>query len=274
MYVDESGDTATEQEGGSRFLTLGGCIMGEKDKLPIEIKLRNIKTKYYFNPDVEIKSNFLRYANPDITDVDSPIKLKDRARYDELEKDVAALLKEIPVNVLAVVIDKKAFWQKYPSQNPYDTAYIFLLERFQTFLRFHGDAKGICIVDPREGRVEKHYIGPSLDKIHHSLRWDKSSNFKQCPNIIERVLFSTSYLSVGIQLADLYCYPVNHVFRYNKTKDEYWRYREITHPKLYFHTKKFSPNGDSTPTIDGTGLKYFPEYTKKDLRYFQQETRF
>jgi len=73
MYVDESGDTATSQEKGSKTLVLTGCIMQENDKLPIETKLREIKNHYYFNPDVEIKSNFLRYANPDIADKESPI---------------------------------------------------------------------------------------------------------------------------------------------------------------------------------------------------------
>lgn len=78
-------------------------------------------------------------------------------------------------------------------------------------------------------------------------------------DIIEKLLFSQSDATIGIQIADLYCYPVFNIFESNKTKDEYWRFRELSFPKLY------SKNGK----IDGYGLKYFPDKTKKDLKIFQ-----
>jgi len=63
----------------------------------------------------------------------------------------------------------------------------------------------------------------------------------------------------------LYCYPVFNIFEYNKKKDEYWRFDKITYPKLYFHEKDI----DGNPMIDGTGLKFFPEKTKKDFQFYQ-----
>lgn len=154
MYIDESGDTATLQKDGSDFLVLTGCIVHENDKKEIEKQFRAIKQKYYFNPDIEIKSNFLRYANPDIKDINSPIKLKDRKKYDELEKDIAYFLKKIKISLICIVVDKKSYWSQYPAQNPYNISYVFLLERFQIFLQ-NKNSYGICIIDPREGTVEK-----------------------------------------------------------------------------------------------------------------------
>lgn len=249
MYIDESGNTATLQEKGSNMLVLTGCIIHEDTKHAVEQQFRDIKQKYYFNPNVEIKSNFLRYANPDIRNIDSPIKLKDRAKYDELEKDIGDFMKKIKVHLLAVVIDKKAYWSQYPAKNPYDAAYILLLEGYQAFLQ-EQKANGICIIDPREGTVEKKYIDKELDITHNLLRWESSELWKQCPNVIERVLFSTSDLTVGIQLCDLYCYPIFHVFEYGKRKNDYWRFADITHPKLI-------------------ELKFFPEATKKNFKFYQ-----
>lgn len=257
MYIDESGDTISLSQGGKKFLILTGCVINESDKVTIESSFRDIKQKYYQNPEVELKSNFLRYANPDLTQ-SSPIKLNDRQKYDELEVDVATFLKNIPVTVFSVVIDKVGYWKQYPSQNPYEIAYIFLLERFQIYLNAQ-KALGICIIDPREGQVEKSYIGPELDRIHSLLRWNENGFWQKCPNIIERVLFSTSDKTVGIQITDLYCYPVFHVFEYDKKKEAYWRYHDVTYPKL--HRK-----GNQ---VDGIGLKFFPEATKKDLAYFK-----
>lgn len=247
MYIDESGDTAPLSQNGNKFLVLTGCIIKADEKRTIEFQLRDIKSRYYQNPDIEIKSNFLRYANPDIPNCSSPLKLHDREKYNQLEEEVATFLKSIPVTLISVVINKQEFWTRYPAKYPYDSAYIFLLERFQMFLQKE-KAIGICILDPREGQVEKHYIGENIDKAHHTLRFDGSRLGVRCDNVIERVLFSTSDLNIGIQIADLYCYPIFHIFEYNKKAEEYWRYNEVTRLKLH--------NKDGK--IEGVGLKIFP----------------
>ncbi len=251
MYIDESGDTIPISQKGKKFLVLTGCIINEVDRVSIETGLRDIKKKYFQNEDIEIKSNFLRYANPDIA-FNSPLKLHDREQYNNLETDVTSYLQNIPVEVLSVVIDKAAYWTQYPSQNPYEIAYLYLLERFQMFLK-NKNGLGICIIDPREGQVEKTFIGDSLEKIHHAMRWQDGGIWKKCPNIIERLLYSTSEGTVGIQISDLYCYPIFHIFEYNKKPEEYWRYNDVTLPKLSKVDGK----------LDGYGLKVFPKIKKE-----------
>lgn len=256
MYIDESGDTIPLTNFGKKFFVLTGCIIDENDLLSIEGSFRQIKTDFYQNPDIEIKSNFLRYANPDLSE-NSPLKLKSRAKYDELEKRVSDLLKQIPTILYSIVIHKKDFWDMYPAQNPYDTAYMFLLERFQMYLQ-QEKAHGICIIDPREGQIEKHFFGNELNDLHNRMRWENNNVWIKCPRVIEKLLFSQSDKTVGIQIADLYCYPVFHIFEYNKKGTEYWRFYEFTQPKLY------SKEG----IIDGVGLKFFPDKTKKSLRFY------
>lgn len=256
MYIDESGDTIPLSQKGKKFLILTGCIIHESEIPKIEGRLREIKTKFFQNPDAEIKSNFLRYANPDLKE-SSPIKLNDRAKYNELEDNMTAFLKSIPIVLYSIVMDKAAYWAQYPSQNPYDVAYAFLLERFQKYLKNEG-AYGICIIDPREGQVEKHYIGLDLDRLHNKMRWEPTGILNKCPNIIERLLFSTSDKTIGIQIADLYCYPIFHMFEYDKKPGDYWRFDELSLPKLY------TQDG----VLDGFGLKFFPDSTKKGLRFF------
>ncbi|MCL4353613.1 DUF3800 domain-containing protein [Patescibacteria group bacterium] len=246
MYIDESGDTIPLSQKGKRFLVLTGAVVNEKHILQIETKFRSIKKKYFQNPDIEIKSNFLRYANPDLKE-GSPIKLNDRAKYDELERDMTAFLKEIPAALFSVAIDKAAYWQEFPAQNPYDYAYGLLLESFQKYLE-KVKGLGICIIDPWEGQVEKNFIGQELERIHNKIRWSTS----ELSNIVERLLFATSDKTVGIQIADLYCYPIYHIFEYDKTKREYWRFDELSSIKLY---------------KDG-GLRFYPDKTKKGLRFF------
>lgn len=124
MYIDESGDTIPLSQKGKQFLVLTGCIIHESKIQNFESLLRILKQKYYQNPDIEIKSNFLRYANPDLS-ATSRLKLNSREKYNELEADVTAFLQKIPVSLCSVVIDKHSYWQQYPSQNPYDIAYIF-----------------------------------------------------------------------------------------------------------------------------------------------------
>ena len=257
MYIDESGDTIPLSQDGKKFLVLNGCIIHESKIQEIEKGFREIKKKFYQDPDIEIKSNFLRYANPDLSEF-SPLKLKSREKYDELEADLTKYLKTIEVVLYSVVIDKKAYWQQYPSQNPYEIAYVFLLERFQKYLK-ETNKLGICIIDPREGQVEKHFIGNELSKIHNLMRWRDGAVWKKCPNVVEKLLFSQSDKTVGIQLADLFCYPIFNIFEYNKKPGEYWRFDELSLPKLY---------KSSSGKLDGYGLKFFPDNTKKGLRFY------
>lgn len=245
MYIDESGDTVSLSQNGTKFLVLTGCIIHENDIQEIEVKLRELKKEYYQDPDIEIKSNFLRYANPDLTE-SSPLKLNSRQKYDELEAKLNELLIEIPLALLSIVIDKIKYWEQYPAQNPYDIAYIFLLERFHKFLET-SKSLGICVIDPREGQVEKHFMGDRLNSIHNKMRWEENDLWQKCPRIIEKLLFSQSDKTIGIQLADLYCYPIFHVFEYKKKS--YWRYNEQSLPKL-----QRSPSG----ILKGWGLKLFP----------------
>ncbi len=257
LYIDESGDTIPLSQNGKRHLVLTGCIIDEKDIRPSDEKLRAIKKKYYQDEDIEIKSNFLRYANPDLSE-NSPMKLMDRQKYNELEAEIAQFMKEIPVELITVVIAKAEYWQKYPSQNPYEVAYMFLLERFQKYLA-EIDELGICIIDPREGQVEKHYFGNEINDLHEKMRRSGREDgrlWSKCPNIIEKLLFSQSDKTIGIQIADLYCYAAFHIYEYDKKPSEYWRFNDITLPKL--QTK----NG----RLDGIGIKYFPGVNKKILQ--------
>jgi len=52
-------------------------------------------------------------------------------------------------------------------------------------------------------------------------------------DIVEKLFFSQSNNTVGIQLADLYCYPIFNIFEYNKKANEYWRFNELSLPKLF-----------------------------------------
>ena len=256
LYIDESGDTIPLSQGGKKFLVLTGCIFHEDDIQQIQENFRKIKKDFFQNPEIEIKSNFLRYANPDIN-IDSPLKLNSKGKYDELEVIISKFLADLPVSVYAVVIDKKSYWDQYPSQNPYDIAYVFLLERFHKFIS-EKKSLGICIIDPREGQVEKHFIGNELSRIHDKMRWGDGKIWNRCPRVIEKLLFSKSDQTIGIQIADLFCYPTFHVFEYDKKPEKYWRFHELTYPKLF----KFKGE------IDSYGLKFFPDNTKKDLKFF------
>jgi hypothetical protein len=228
FYIDESGDTATPEANGKKYLVLTGAVIDEKDIQNIDKKLRKIKNQFFQNPNIEIKSNFLRYANPDVKG-NSPLKLALRSKYDELESAAADFLKTIPVEVITVVLNKQEFWEKYPSKKPYEYAYNYLLQSFQKYLAGQR-ALGICIIDPREGQVEKHYFGNEINDLHESLRYADTAS--ACPNVIEKLLFSQSDKTIGIQIADLYCYAIYHIYEYDKKPADYWRYIDITAPKL------------------------------------------
>ncbi len=251
LYIDESGDNAPLTSGGTKYFVLSGCIIQEKNLLEIDKVFRKIKDDFYQNDNIEIKSNFLRYANPDLTE-SSPIKLNAREKYNELEDKITSFLQNAQLELIPIVIDKEEYWKQHPSQNPYYIAYIFLLESFQKYLNKKNEL-GMCIIDPREGRVEKHFMGNELSKIHDDMRKTDGEVWLKCNNIAEKLLFSQSDNTNGIQIVDLLCYPIFHLFEYNKRQKDYWRYNEISKLKL----------------IKEINLKFFPDKKKKDLNFFK-----
>lgn len=66
--------------------------------------------------------------------------------------------------------------------------------------------------------------------------------------------YSASEDTIGIQIADIYCYPVAHIYEYNKKANDYWRFAETCIPKL-------RTNGSGN--FMGYGLKLYPN-TKTD----------
>lgn len=255
IYIDESGDTIALSQGGSKWFTLSAYIVDEKDRIKIEKDLRAVKYEFYRDKDIEFKSNFVRYANPDITGFESPLKLHSREKYNDLESKLTDYLANLPGVVISIVIDKKFYWSNYPSQNPYVAAYMFLLERVQMYLN-DSRSLGIAIIDPREGRVEKNFIGDHLERLHHKMRFNRSHVWQtNTPCIVERLLYSDSANTIGIQIADLYCYPVFHIFEYDKDPGDYWRYEKTTALKFLRVKGK----------LLGRGLKIFAEKTKNGL---------
>ena len=95
VYIDESGDTIPLSQEGSKWFCLSAYIVDEDDRKNIETNLRDIKYKFYKDPDVEFKSNFIRYANPDLPDYASPLKLHSRERYNDLETQLTKYLVDI-----------------------------------------------------------------------------------------------------------------------------------------------------------------------------------
>ncbi len=255
VYIDESGDTTALSQAGTSWFVLSAYIIDEVDRVKVETDLRDIKYEFYKDRDIEFKSNFIRYANPDIPKQESPLKLHSRERYNDLEGELTKFLARLPGSVLSVAIEKKSYWDKYPSQNPYTAAYMFLLERIQMYLH-DNSSLGIVIIDPREGRVEKSFIGDHLERLHHMMRFRTSHVWQtSTPNVVERLLYSDSSSTIGIQIADLYCYPVFHIFEYNKEPSAYWRYEKTTGKKLHRKDGK----------LLGRGLKIFPNVSKNGL---------
>jgi len=82
-----------------------------------------------------------------------------------------------------------------------------LLERIQICLTEH-NSLGIVIIDPRDGRVEKKFIGDGLERIHHKMRFGNMPiSKKPTPNIVERLLYSDSKTQLGYSLRTYIAIP-------------------------------------------------------------------
>ncbi|NUN08956.1 MAG: DUF3800 domain-containing protein [Ignavibacteriaceae bacterium] len=252
FYVDESGEKNPKVKRDEPFVFLGlglheyqwkkfeDTINRKKIKLILDIKERegiqlDLADAEIRSSDVRIPSNraqhkFLRYlTEPELS---SLIDLF----YEQLE------IRHF--NIFAVVIDKNCLDDFMDIEKLLKKVYELTLERAENFIfNDHPKQNAIFVLDNTSKQLNR-----SLAMKHSFFQRNRTSSGLRVNHIIEIPFFVESYLSNGVQLADLCAYNVYRAFLDKNSSYPFFR-------KLlpYFYS------GKKTRTEKIDGLKAFPE---------------
>ena len=242
LFVDESGDAdLTNPDPHFDVFALCGIIISEKEYSKLDKKLKALKRKYFKSTGTIL--HFIKMRNKQ-----GAFKIfQDANLLVEFKNDLYNLMECIGYQMIACVINKKAYREKYPLKNvAYEESLKFMCERSVFCLRKLKDAAKLHIVlekrnqKKHDAKIKKYYT----DFIKNGTGFMTIAELSICH---QNLKFREKAANInGLQLADICAYPIARKYASPESRHQIFEILE----------RKFYRSGKGE--IQGYGLKTFP----------------
>ena len=212
MYVDESGvENKADQ---TKYFVVSGAVFHE-NALP-DMK-KHVQSFYDDTFTGKFKGNVIHVH--DIFKGQKSFAGITRQEADDMLSSVYTLINELEFDTISVAIDKPALTaSKFSNYDVLETAYKFLIERFNNFLR-RTENKGLIRIDKTSNKA--HVLNKKdcmiLSYINHIRH--HGTNWQSVRNIVEEPLFYDSFVRKGLQIADAVAYCTDRYLNKNNDSD-------------------------------------------------------
>lgn len=207
IYIDESGDEGVYRVehlpaaigGSSRFFTLGGIIVDERDNRLFKIELDSIISDFF--KGVTLPQDFeLHYF--DLRDARPPYHLLKREDRLAIADRVFGMIKSRDCKLVSVTIDLLKHYTKYSiPYTPRSYALFLIQERFQYFLEDNNET-GHAIYEGYVSRLQK-----SVELLHKYFHTNPNfPKFTDFKNVTRETRNGDPLLEPILQLADFFAY--------------------------------------------------------------------
>ncbi len=151
LYIDDSGEKEWGER-ASRYFVYAGIIVPISLEAALTEKVRELKTRHLGRDDVELKCNWVRHPKEREKRYLAPLAITPE-QLDAAVDELYGLFGTHETKLVAAVIDKVHMRESYGERawHPSATAYQFLLQRYQLFLRRIGAAVGEITIDNMTG---------------------------------------------------------------------------------------------------------------------------
>lgn len=234
VYIDDSGTKEYAANpadygisGKSRYFVLGAVLLTQVNSGHLVRNIRALKTEYFGNDKVEIKSHWLRRPDKKEKNYLKKYNISDNL-LTEFVYEYYNIIEQTDLKLIAVVVDKLHMQQKYPKPwHTSSTAYEVLMQRVVTECCPPHEVD--VFIDDMTGATPAHnQYRDNLEKQHRGLKTNPSSmsrDFNFSP-LKEPLRFVDSAHSHQVQVADIVAYNVNRQFR---DYGEDWE-KKLDHP--------------------------------------------
>ncbi|MBB5518730.1 DUF3800 domain-containing protein [Amphiplicatus metriothermophilus] len=238
IYVDESGDANIDKiDPQYPIFVLTFCIFQKEPYAStVSPSIQRLKFKHFNHDNVVLHEYDIRKPRGQFA------FLRDAVKRAEFLADLARVISDAPMTIIAAVIKKDELKQRYVDpDHPYETALKFCLERTYHFMRERAQAdRQTVILAEGRGKAENDALELAFRRIVDG------ENFASVRMNCFKLMFAPKGVNLGgMQLADLTARPIGlSVLR----PDQRNRAFEIIEPKI-----RRGPTG-----LSGFGLKVFP----------------
>lgn len=233
MYVDDSSSPNNADQ--TNYFVLSGVIVRDDNEIKdlqkavCDYKYANFVDAYV---DSEIHSHDINKSTGDFSSIghDTKIDLLD-GLYD--------MITSINCVSISTVINKSELERKCPTWRVFNTAWISLIERYDSFLKENDMGVGHVRVDKSSSRAHV-----EITKVFHELV-DIGTPFQKIDHVL-RPKFVNSSGVPGIQIADAFAYCI---FQHKIQKGQFDKYWDIIRGKLLQRNSR----------VEGYGYREYPE---------------
>lgn len=236
VYADESGDhSLVSIDAEYPIFVLSFCVFRKVDYASQVVpRLSELKFKTFGHDIVVLHEN-------DIRNKRGPFSQMSREPREEFMGQLATIIKNAPMTLFAVIIDKRKLKSSYAQpSDPYNLGLKYGLERIYHFLEERSQhGRKTHIVFEARGKKEDRELELEFRRVCDGM------NFKAKSFLFDAVFADKKCNSTGLQLADMMARPIGmSVLRPNQPNRAY----EVLKEKFY------AVNGK----VRGWGIKMFP----------------
>jgi hypothetical protein len=235
MYSDDAGNSSVSD---GKYYVISGVIVHESSYDFVVDKIEDYKELNFIGryKNAEIHVHDIWQGKNEFEKIDFNTKVG-------LLANLYCIIKELPIIMLAVGINKDLIMSQFPNWTVFNASWTFLTERFDKYISDNGDAlnKGMMFIDKNSKMPDR-----EITKIVNRLRIF-GSNYQSIDYIHGDPSFVNSKDSPLLQIADAISYcTLKHLCQHK------WF-------KTYWFSIKDRFRTDHLGNILGYGLKIFPK---------------
>ncbi len=261
MFVDENGNggrinnifkkinnniSISDDE---KYFTVTGCIFEKNNYSVIRNNIRKLKEKYWNNGFYyDTKHNDSRYVclhSREIRRHDGPFN-DNLINYDDFINELSEILAKVNCKVISISINLEKYIMLGNLENVYEKAFDLLLGQYMHAT--NNEKKGIIMLESR-GKIEDKILLKHIYDIIHNKGIAKIST-KLLEQKIMGVYFNPKWYGghsstfVGLEIADLFSYPIHQYIKYKKENLSF----KVIKEKIVGY-----------PNFNNKGVKVFPK---------------
>jgi len=232
MFIDENGDNDISRilkfisqrksiDINDNFFTVTGCIFTKNDYIKAKSELNDLKNKFWNSGTFDYAGKVQKVClhSREIRKRIGPFN-PSVINYSEFMNELSVLIKKLNYTIISVSIDKENYLLKHYNYNVYNTAMIFLIQRYIYAMK--NNSKGLIMLEGR-GKKEDKIL---LNEMKHIIFKTGIRNIpsyelqEKIAGIYFNPKWNNSYSDTfsGLEIADLSSYPI-HKFVRNHNKD-------------------------------------------------------
>ncbi len=231
LFLDESGDHLLyplhQFDTNPHFethCTLTGVVVGHHKKDVMKEELKTLKQELWFTDNVVLHSIEIRNKKGAFALFHYKPEL-----YELFKNRMNLITLNAEPTIVCSSLDKKLWVTKYPKKlyfqdDPYEQAFVYLLERYAHFLNSNPNpsTRGKIVAEQRGGIKDRSLLETYAAVKNQGTQYFPKSHFSRLADKIE--FKSKKFNVAGLQLSDYLCYPFYMNHKYPQKDNQHYEF--------------------------------------------------